>query len=106
MAGFYLGVAKGGFLAVSSSVDLAAQLVDHQKLILLCVNYLCFSIVVTMFLLFLMCISQISSIALDTYSTLGLMAFCFITMDLVLANYVVDTINMKKEMKMEYFNYY
>ena len=103
MAGFYIGLAKGGFLSVSSSVDLAAQILDHQKIILLCVNYMFFSIVVTMFLLFLMCLSQISTFALDTSSTLGLLAICFIMMDLVLANYVVDTINLKKELKVQYF---
>ncbi len=94
--------AYGGFLPMTSSADLVAQILDHQKIILLCVNYMLFSIMVTLFLLFLTCLSQVSAFALDMCSSLGFLVMCFVMMNIILANYVVHSINVNADVKIQY----
>ncbi len=97
-----VGVVKCGLLSLSPSVDLAARLLDHQRIILLCVNYMFFSVVVTLFLLMLICLSQMSSVTVDTCSSIGLLIVSFILMDLILANYVVKILNLDSEWRVQY----
>ena len=75
------------------------QVVDREKLVLLFINYMFLSFVVMTFLLFLMFITQIMSLALDAYSMMTLMAISFIFINIVVANYLVQTIQMNQEVK-------
>ena len=80
-------------------VDWMVQVVDHEKLVLLFINYIFFSFIITIFLLFLMCVTQTMSLALDTYTMMRLLAVCFILINIVVANYLVHTMQVNKEVR-------
>lgn len=80
-------------------VDWMLQVVDHEKLVLLFINYIFFTFIIMIFLLFLMCITQTMSLALDTYTMMTLLAVSFILINIVVANYLVHTMQVNKEVK-------
>lgn len=76
------------------------QVLDQDKLVLLFINYMFFSIIVMTFILFLMCLTQISSIAIDANTVMTLMAVCFIMVNIIVADYLVHTMNINREVRL------
>ena len=104
MAGFYLGVSKGGIsVCIIVCGPCCSDFGSSENHTAMCQLHVVQLYCDCISLLLLMCLSQISTFALDTSSILGLLAVCFIIMNLVLANYVVDTINLKKELKVRFY---
>ena len=94
--------AKAPLATTSNSADWAVQVLDQEKLVLLFINYTFFSIIVMTFILFLMCLSQASSITLDAHALMTILAICFIMVNLVVADYLVHAMNMNKELRLLY----
>ena len=88
--------------AMSARADWTAQVLDHEKLVLLFINYTFFSIIVMTFILFLMCLTQATSVNIDTYSVMTILAICFIMVNITVADYLVHTMNINKEVKLVY----
>ena len=84
---------------LSMRADWTAQVLDQEKLVLLFINYMFFSVIVMTFILFLMCLAQTSSLAMDTHTMMTLLAVCFIMVNIIVADYLVHTMALNNEIK-------
>jgi len=80
--------------------DWTGQILDQDRLVLLFVNYIFFSFIVMTFVLFLMCLTQTTSLQLDISSMMSLLTLCFIMGNIILANYLVYTMQVNNEMRL------
>ena len=79
--------------------DWTSQVLDQEKLVVLFINYLFLSIIVMVFMLFLMCLTQMTSFALDFNVVMTLLPICFIITNIVVADYLVNAMNINKEIR-------
>ena len=84
---------------IAMRADWTTQVLDQDKLVLLFINYMFFSVIVMTFMLFLMCLTQLSSVAVDSHTVMTLFAICFIMVNIVVADYLVHTMNINKEVR-------
>lgn len=75
------------------------QVMNHEALVFLCINYAFFSVVVLSFILFMIILTHTSSSQDDLLTSLAIMATCFIFIDLIVANFLVQTMHMNMEIK-------
>lgn len=75
------------------------QFVNREALVILCVNYAFFSVVVLSFVLVIMLMTNTSQTQQDLMTSLSMMALSFIFIDLVIANFLVESIRLQTEMK-------
>lgn len=80
--------------------ELAGHVIDQDRLVLLFINYMFFSVIVMTFVLFLMCLTQTASFALDAHTMMTLLAVCFIMVNLMVADYLVNSMNINKEIRL------
>ena len=78
------------------------QFVNREALVILCVNYAFFSVVVLSFVLVIMLMTNTSQTHQDLMTSLSMMAFSFIFIDLVIANFLVESIRLQTEIKSMY----
>jgi len=76
------------------------QVVNREALVFLCINYAFFSVVVLSFILFMIILTHTSSSQDDLLTSMAIMAMCFIFVDLIVANFLVQTIHMNMEVKL------
>lgn len=88
--------------SISTRADWTAQVLDHEKLVLLFINYTFFSIIVMTFVLFLMCLTQVTSVYLDMHSLMTILAICFIMVNITVADYLVHSMHINREVKLFY----
>ena len=96
----YFALLSRSFTGSLSKAEWAVQVVDQEKLVLLFINYMFFSVIVMTFILFLMCLTQTTSIALDAYTMILVLAVCFIMVNLMVADYLVKTMSINKEIRL------
>lgn len=79
--------------------DWVAHFVNKEGLVLLVVNYAFFSIIVLSCLIFLLCLAHAASPPTDMLTSLMLLALSFVMVNVVLADYVVNTMRTNKELR-------
>ena len=79
--------------------DWATLVVNREGFILLFVNYIFFSLIVLSCLLFLLCLAHSTSPPWNIMTSLTILAFSFVMVNMVLADYVVQTIHTKRDFK-------
>jgi len=79
--------------------DWTTLVLNREAFILLFLNYVFFSLIVLSSLLFLLCLAQSSSPPWNMTTSMTILAFCFVMVNIVLADYVVQTINTKRDFK-------
>ena len=84
---------------VGMRADWTTQVLDQDKLVLLFINYMFFSIVVLSFITFLVCIASVSSLDLDIHTLMTLLAVSFIMVNIIVADYLVHTMNINREVR-------
>ena len=77
--------------------DLTGQILNQERLLLLCINYVFFSIVMTVFILLVMSFSQMMVITLDIPTAVSLLTVCFLLADITVADYIVQTMKTGRE---------
>ena len=80
--------------------DWGSQFVNREALVFLCINYAFFSVVVLSFILFMIILTHTSSTEDDLMTSLAIMSTCFVFIDLIVANFLIQTINMNMEVKL------
>jgi len=78
------------------------QFVNREALVILCVNYAFFSVVVLSFVLVIMLMTHTSHTYQDLMTSLSMMALSFIFIDLIIANFLVESIRLQTELKALY----
>ena len=78
------------------------QVVNREALVILCVNYAFFSVIVLSFVLVIMLLTNTSQTNHDLVSSLSMMALSFIFIDLIIANFLVESIRLQTEIKYRY----
>lgn len=79
--------------------DLATLVLSRESVILLFVNYLFFSVIVLSCLLFLLCLAHSSSPPWNMATSVTILAFSFVLINVVIAHYVVQTLRTKREFR-------
>ncbi|KAH3697874.1 hypothetical protein DPMN_085447 [Dreissena polymorpha] len=79
--------------------DWTTLVLNREAFILIFVNYIFFSLIVLSCLLFLMCLAHSSSPPWSMMTSLTILAFSFVMVNMVLADYVVQTIHSKRDFK-------
>lgn len=88
--------------AVFLRSGVSMQFVNREALVILCVNYAFFSVVVLSFILVIMLMTNTSQTHQDLMTSLSMMALSFIFIDLVIANFLVESIRLQTEIKAVY----
>lgn len=81
---------------------ISMQFVNREALVILCVNYAFFSVVVLSFVLVVMLMTNTSQTHQDLMISLTMMALSFIFIDLIIANFLVESIRLHTEIKAVY----
>lgn len=76
--------------------DWAAEITNREGLILLFVNYTFFSVIFLVCLLFMLCLANTTSSPNDLLMSLMLLATSFVLVNVIIADYVVCTIHLRK----------
>lgn len=79
--------------------DWLIQIENREGLIILFVNYTFFSMVSLMCLLFVLCLSHTTSPPSDIMYSISFIAYSFVVITIILADYVVYTINSHREIR-------
>ena len=84
---------------VSVQSDWNSDILDQEKLVILFINYMFFSVIIMVFMLFLMCLTQLTSFALEFNTVMTLLPVCFIVTNIVIADYLTHTMHINREIK-------
>ena len=84
---------------LTTRADWTAQILDQDKIVVLFINYMFFSVIVLMCMLFLVFLTQIATISLDIYTLMLLLALCFIMTNIIVADYLVHTMLVNRDIK-------
>ena len=84
---------------VGMPADWTTEALDQEKLVLLFISYMFFSIIVMTFIIFLVCITQISSVAMDIHIIMTLLAVSFIVVNIVVADFLVHAMNLNRDIR-------
>jgi hypothetical protein len=79
--------------------DWSTEVLDRERIIILFVNYTFFAIVFLICFLFVVCCYQTTSNPSDIITSLMLVAFSFLVVNIVIADYVVYILKSHKELK-------
>lgn len=74
------------------------EIVNREELILIFVNYTFVSLIFLVCFLFMLCIAHATSSPNDVLTHLMILACAFVMVNLVIANYVVKSMRLKKDM--------
>ena len=69
-------------------LDWSAQVLSEDALLVLFINYLFFSMIILLFISFVILLTQTST-QIDLHAVLSILVGCFMFMNIIIANYVV-----------------
>lgn len=81
--------------------DWLTQIENREGLIILFVNYTFFSVVSLVCLLFVLCLTHTTSPPNDIMYSISFIAYSFVVVTIILADYVVYTINSHREIRIK-----
>jgi hypothetical protein len=82
-------------------VDWTSQVLSDDALLVLFINYLFFSMIILLFISFVILLTQ-SSMQINADAILSLLVVCFMLMNIIIANYLVYAMHLSRESKRLY----
>lgn len=87
---------------LAGRADWATPIINRESLVLLFVNYTFFCVIMLGFILFLLCLTHTAAPAIDMIASMTFLAVCFVMVNMVVANYLVHTMNINRELRIHF----